>query len=211
MCSHLTIAANEENSDVLLFNDDQMNDIFQCTTIKTLFGIKLRHCWRWDDFSLLKAIVQAVGCPVSESLLEQYEKKLDSEMKLQKIYEFCEQESCNLPEGYEEMVAIINKSFCQITKEEYDKIKQFTSEHCRVKPYVLLPFKKVSSSSLLIVWSIPSTAVIHMTYMAATNTNNFINKSFVYLRISSSVIIDQRSCEVSYILSTKLYCYMLCL
>ena len=90
MCSHLTIAANKDDSDVLLFNDDQLCAISECTTIKTLFRIKLCHCWRWDDFSFLKAIVQAVGCPISESLLKQYVQKLDNTMKLQKIHEFCE-------------------------------------------------------------------------------------------------------------------------
>ena len=204
MCSHLTIEVHEENSDVLLFDDDQLCAISECTKIKTLFRTKLRHCWRWDDFSFLKAIVQAVGCPISDSLLKQYEQKLDSTMKLQKIHELCEQENCNLPEGYEEMVAIIsNKLFYQITKEDYDKIKQFTSEHCRVKPYVLLPFKRVSSSSLRIVWSIPSSAVSYMIYMATINVYSFINKSFVYLKISSTVIINQRSCDVSY---RSIYC-----
>ena len=198
ICSHLTIEENDETSDVLLFSDDQMDAICTCATVRTLFRTKLRHCWRWDDFSLLKAIVQAVGSLACESLLEQYEQKLDSKIKLQEIFDFCIQEDCSLPEGYEEMVAIIsNKLFYHITKEEYDKIKLFTSEHCRVKPYVLLPFKRLSSSSLLIVWSIPLTTVSYMTYMATTNVNSFIEKSFVYLKISSSVIIDQRSCDVS--------------
>ena len=198
MCSHLTIEVDEENSDVLLFNDDQLDAICKCGTVRTLFRTKLRHCWRWDDFSLLKAIVKAIGSLACESLLEQYEQKLDSRMKLQEIFDFCVQEAHSLPEGYEEMVAIIsNKLFYQITKEDYDKIKQFTSEHCRVKPYVLLPFKRVSLSSLRIVWSIPSTAVSYMIYMAIINVNNFTNKSFVYLKISSTVIIDQRSCDVS--------------
>ena len=198
MCSHLTIDVNEENSDVLLFNDDQLDAICKCGTVRILFRTKLRHCWRWDDFSLLKAIVQAVGSLACVSLLEQYEQKLDSKMKLQEIFDFCVQEVCSLPEGYEEMVAIIsNKLFYQITKEEYEKIKQFTSEHCRVKPYVLLPFKRVSSSSLLVVWPIPSTAVSYMIYMATTNVDSFMNKSFIYLKISTSVIIDQRSCDVS--------------
>ena len=100
------------------------------------------------------------------------------------------------------MVAIIsNKLFYQITKEDYDKIKQFMSEHCRVKPYVLLPFKGVWPSSHLIVWSVPSTS--YMIYMTNINVSNFINKSFVYLKISFTVIIDQKSCDVSY---GNIYC-----
>lgn len=194
MCPHLTVDVNEENSDVLLFNKDQLDAILKCATIRALFRTKLRHCWRWDDFSLLKKIVQAVGSVECESLLKQYEQKLDSKIKLTEIYDFCKQEDCNLPNGYEEMVAIIsNKNFYSITKEEYDEIKQFTSEHCRVKPYVLLPFKRISPSSLLIVWLIPSTAVHMIHVMATRNVNNFIKRSFVYLKISSSVIIDQRS------------------
>ena len=195
ICAHLTIEGNEENSDVLLFSGDQLEAIFECTTIRTLFNTRLRHCWRWDDFSLLKAIVQAIGSSACEALIKQYEQKLDCRMKLQEIYDCCcKQADHDLPEGYEEMVAIIsNKLFYSITKEEYDKLKQFTSKHCGVKPYVLLPFKRASSSSLLIVWSIPSTAVSYMILMATANVHNFINETFVYLKISSFVIIDQRS------------------
>ena len=198
MCSQLTIESDDENSDVLLFNDNQLGAILECNRISILLMTKLRHCWRWDDFSLLKAIVQTVGCPTCESLLEQYEQKLESKMKLQKIYNSYKQEDRDLPQGYEEMVAIIkNKDFYKITKEEYDKIKQFTSEHCGVKPYVLLPFTKVSSSSLLIVWLIPSTAAAFMIHIATAHVSRFIQESFVYLKISSRVIFDQRSRDVS--------------
>lgn len=199
ICCHLTIDINEENSDdTLLFTDDQLSAIRNCGTIRMLFRTKLRHCWRWDDFSFLKEIVQGVGSPECELLLKQYEQKLDTEMKLQEIYDSCEQEDRNLPEGYEEMVAIVsNKIFCRITKEEYDKMKMFTTKHCGVKPYVLPPFKRVSSSSLLIVWLIPSTAVGHMMFSAIVNVNNFIKESFVFLQIASEVLIDQRRCDVS--------------
>ena len=195
MCSQLTIESDEGNSNVLLFNAYQL---LGCDTIRTLFITELRRCWRWDDFSLLKAIVQTVGCPTCESLLKQYEQKLDSQMKLKEIYESCRQGDCDLPTEYEEMVAIIrNKQFHKITKEEYDKIKQFTSEHCGVKPYVLLPFTKASSSSLLIIWLIPSTAVPFTIHMATANINSFIKASFVYLKISSGIIFDERSGDVS--------------
>ena len=198
MCSLLTIESDEENSDVLLFSDNQISAILRCDTIRTLFTMKLRHCWRWDDFSLLKAIVQDVGCPTCELLLNQYEQKLDSQMKLKEIYESCVQGDHNLPEGYEKMVAIIkNKQFHKITKEEYDEIKQFTSEYCGVKPYVLPPFVKASSSSLLIMWLIPSTAVPVMIHTATVDVNIFVNKSFVFLKISSCIIFDERSDDVS--------------
>ena len=39
MCSHLTIAANKDDSDVLLFDDDQLCAISECTTIKTLLEL----------------------------------------------------------------------------------------------------------------------------------------------------------------------------
>lgn len=199
ICSHLTIEVDEENSEVLLFDDDQLGAICECATIGILFRTKLRHCWRWDDFSLLKKIIQKVGCPVCELLLKQYEQKLDSIMKLHEVYNFCKMENRDLPKGYEEMILILSdKLFYNITKQEYDRIKEFTSKHCGVKSYVLLPLKRVSSSSLLIVWSIPSTAVSYMIEMATENIYNFIKNSCVYFKISSTVIIDQRLCDVSY-------------
>ena len=117
-------------------------------------------------------------------------------MKLQDIYEQCLQDDQAIPTGYDEMVAIVlNKIFSCITKEEYDELKQFVAKHCRVKEYAIYPFYKMGESSLLLEWSIPSTAVSHIVEAATRNSFMFIINAFVYLRVSTKVIVDRRKTE----------------
>ena len=195
VCSCLTV--NKDPSG-LLFSEEQQEEINACGNIRTLFTTKLRYCWRWDDFTFLKDIVQSVDSDGHcKQLLDQYEEKLFIKMKLQDIYEYCQQQQENLPEGYHKMVAIVQgKIFSCVTIEEYRKLKDFVSQHCKVAPHVIL-LKKAGKSSLLLEWMVPLTAVPHMIEMATMNANVFITQSFVYLKISSTVIFDKRN-NVSY-------------
>ena len=193
MCAFLTV---NDNSDALLFNEDQHDNIKACNDINVLFTKHLRGCWRWDDFSLLKAIIQYLGSDKCEELLSQYESKICYKMKLQDIYEQCMRDNLAIPTGFDEMVAIVsNKIFSRITKEEYDELKQFVAKHLGVKEYVIYPFYKMGESSLLLEWSIPSTAVSHIVEAATRNSFMFIINAFVYLRVSTKVIVDRRKRE----------------
>ena len=191
MCSCLTV---KDDPNALLFNEEQQEAINACSNIRTLFTKDLRDCWRWDDYSFLKKIVQSSdSADHCEKLLDQYEKKIYSEIKLQQIYECCKEQKQDLPEGYHKMVAIVkNKVFFRITLEEYKELKEFISQHCKVEPYIISPFIEVGTGSLLLVWLVPSTAVSHMKDVATMNINAFITQNFIYLRISSTVIFDKR-------------------
>ena len=192
MCSYLTVKGDPS---ALLFNEDQQKAINACGNIRTLFRENLRHCWRWDDFSTLTTIVQSLDPPDHcMQLIHQYEKKLYSKMKLKDIHEYCKLESKDPPEGYYKMVAIVEKkSFLRITLEEYRQLKEFISQHCKVKPYVISPFTELGFGSLLLEWFVPSTAVPHMIELAAVNANIFIAQNFIFLKISSQVIFDKRN------------------
>jgi len=191
MCSYLPV---KDDPNALLFNEEQQEAIDACSKIRTIFTKNLRHCLRWDDFSLLTKIVQSLdSADHCVELIEQYEKKIYSEMKLQEIHDYCKQESKDLPKGYHKMVAIVqNKIFCRITLDEYKELKEFISQNCKVEPYVISPFTKASVSSLLLEWLVSSTAVSHMIEMATMNAAEFITQNFVYLKISSTVIFDKR-------------------
>ena len=192
MCSCLTI---KQDSGALFFNEEEQEAIDACSSIRRLFTKNLRDCWRWDDISFLKKIVLSLDpSDHCEQLLDQYEKKIYAQMKLWEIYKYCQQEKQSLPEGYHKMVAIIrDKIFSQITLEEYNKLKDFISEHCNVEPYVISPFIKADKSSLLLEWIVPSTAVPHMIEMATMNASAFVALNFIYLKISTTVILEKRN------------------
>jgi len=191
MCSFLTI---KDDPNTFLFDEDQREAIDACKSLRTLFKSNLRGCWRWDDFSFLKLIIQSLeSSDRCEEMLSQYEQKIDSKMKLQEIYDHCVQERQNIPDGYDKMVAIVqNKTYFRITKMEYDQLKEFISQHCGVKSYVIPPFHKAAKSSLVLEFIIPVTAVSHMVETATRNSVIFLENGFVYLRIAMTVIIDRR-------------------
>jgi len=191
VCSFLTI---KDDPGVLLFNEEQQEAIDACNNIRTLLTKNLRGCWRWDDFAMLKTLVQSLDCSEHcEMMLNQFEEKLDNQMKLQQIYEHCMQEKRDIPDGYNKMVAIVRgKIFSRITKEEYDTLKKFISSQLVVKSYVIPPFDKTISSSLVLEFFVPVTAISHMVETATRNMDNFVKESFVYLRISLTVIFDLR-------------------
>ena len=196
VCSCLTIKGDPS---ALLFNEEQQEAIDACGNIRLLFKKNLRHCFRWDDFSLLKTIVESLHSPHCIKLIDQFEKKVYSKMKLKEIHEHCKQESKDLPKGYHKMVAIVTKkSFFDITLEEYRELKEFILQNCKLESHAVSPFTDLSVGSLLLEWLVPSTAVSHMIEMATMNANVFITQNFMFLKISSTVIFDRRD-NVSFI------------
>ncbi|XP_065903310.1 uncharacterized protein [Dysidea avara] len=186
----------KDNSDVKMFNDSEVEGIYACNNISILLMIKLRHCYRWDDHSMLTVLMSSLNSKKCLKLLQLFETKVYSKIKLQQIQEHCLEESSKFPEGYHKMVAIIdNKIFSSITKEEYDELKQFISQYCGVDPYVMSPFSKASPfSSVVFEWFIPVSAATYMIEAAYSNVQNFKNGLFiVYLKISSTVIFDHRN------------------
>jgi len=191
MASTLTV---KDQSGVKMFSDSELEDIDACNNIKTLLIIKLRHCYRWDDHSILKILMSSLNAEKCIELLQNFQIKIDVKMKLQEMYEHCLKESSRFPEGYHKMVAIVgNKIFSSITKEEYDELKQFISQHCGIEPYVMSPFSKASPfSSMVLEWFIPHNAVSCMIEIAKNNLQRFTKGTFMYLKVSSTVIFDHR-------------------
>ena len=194
-CAYLTVRGDPH---VFLFNEEQREAIAACNNLRTLFTGHLRHCWRFDEFALLKRIIQSIDSDHCEEMLNQYEKKLSISIKLRDIHEYCKQEKQPIPAGYHKMVAIVeNKIYSRITKDEYDELKEFILKHCELEEHFLLPFSSAAPSSLILEWFVSVTAVSYMVKAATRNVDMFIMNGFVYLRISSHVIFDKRNNMVS--------------
>ena len=68
ICSNLTI----DDSDILLFNDEQLDKINKCTSFQQLFIILRRH-WSWKEYSILKSIITICGSTEAEAELDKFE------------------------------------------------------------------------------------------------------------------------------------------
>jgi len=193
ICGYLPISSSSSKQ---MFTSEQLKEIDSCSSIREIFR-QLRFHLRWDDHLILIAILDRLESEECEELLGKFKSKIDCQMKLEQIYkQFIEQRQ-EIPTGFLNMVAIVNKKYSRITKEEYDQLKCFISKHCGVEPYVLSPFVKMSSSSVLLEWIIPPTAVTHMVEMANKSKEFFIESSFLFIQISSTVILDNRQDEVT--------------
>lgn len=176
-----------------VFTDGQLEEIQACNSIYTLLVYKLRHCYRWDNFSMLTKLMSSIKSKRCLSLLKNFEVKVNSEIKLQQIYEYCKQKSFEFSTEYHKIVAIVDdKIFSEITIKEYEILKHFVSEQCGVEDYVISPVTKIAVSSLILEWYIPVTAVAHMIKIASSNKVNFIKNCFLYLKISSTLILECR-------------------
>ena len=187
ICAFLPISKNSEKP---MFTAEQLKEIDACSHIREIFR-QLRLYLRWDDHFILTAILDRLDYEECEELLGKFQSKIDCQIKLEDIFEKCRKRNQEVPKGFEKMVAIVNKKYSRITKEEYDQLKCFIVEHCGVESYVLSPFLNMSQSSLLLEWLVPSTAITHMVETATNNKHIFINKYFVFLQIATTVILDR--------------------
>ena len=192
ICGYLPIS---NNSNKPMFTGEQLEVIDACDNIRAIFR-ELRFHLRWDDHLILAAILNRLDSEECEELLGKFQSKIDCQMKLEQIFEECKKYKQEIPKGFTKMVAIVNKKYSRVTKEEYDQLKCFIAEHCGVESYVLSPFLYMSPSSLLLEWLVPSTAITHMVETATKHKQIFIKESFTFLQISTTVVLDYKT-EVS--------------
>ena len=69
ICSNLTI----HGSDELLFNNQQLAEINDCTSFRQLFTL-LRQHWNWKEYSILRMIIEMSESVEAKAHLEKYEK-----------------------------------------------------------------------------------------------------------------------------------------
>ena len=190
VASTLTI---QKTPKVHVFTDTKLKELQACNSVHTMLVYNLRHCYRWDDHSMLTVLILSINSKTCLNLLKKFEVKVNSKIKLKQIYEHCKHESAGFSEEYYKIVAIVDdKIFSEITHKEYEVLKHFVCEQCGVKDYVISPVAKIAISSLILEWYIPTTAVAHMIKIALSNKVNFTKKCFVYLKISSTLILDHR-------------------
>ena len=175
-----------------MFSSEQLEEIDACNNIQAIFR-QLRLHLRWDDHLILAAILNRLDSEECEELLGKFQSNIDCQMKLKQIFEEYKNQKQEVPKGFTKMVAIVNKRYSRITKEEYDQLKCFIAKHCGVESYVLSPFLNMSPSSLLLEWLVPSTAITHMVETATKNKQIFIKESFTFLQISTTVVLDYKN------------------
>ena len=114
----------QKDSKIHVFTDAQLKEIQACSSVHTMLVRDLRHCYRWDDHSMLTILMLSINSKTCLNILKKFEVKVNSKMKLQQIYEHCKQNSAKFSEEYHEIVAIVDdKIFSKITHKEYEILR----------------------------------------------------------------------------------------
>ena len=183
-CLDLTIS---DDSDVLLFNDEQLKKINKCKSFKQFFAL-LRQNWNWKEYCILEHIISQSESKEAKDELEKYEKMMSSYFGLQLIADnFTPNE---LPDEYIKMTIIVEKPYKELTLQNFFELRDFIFNQMDVKPYIAHPFIKFLFSSLHLEWYVLQQAVPHMIQMSYKNIEKLKEYSIVHIKIGEETILD---------------------
>ena len=183
-CLDLTIS---DNSDVLLFNNDQLKKIKECTSFRELFEL-LRQHWNWKEYCILEHIISQSESKEAKDELEKYKKAMSSYCGLQLVADnFSPNE---LPVEYVKMAIIVEKPYKELTLEQFVELRDFIFKQMDVRPYIAHPFIKFLYSSLHMEWYILQQAVPHIIKMSFKNIKRLKEYSIVHIQIGEETVLD---------------------
>ena len=184
LCSNLTVS---DNSDVLLFNDEQLVRINRCSSFQELFMI-LRKYWNWKEYSILKTIITICDSEEAEVELDKFEKLMSSYCGMKLISD--KYSPNELPENYVKLCITVDKPYKSLTLQDFVELRTFIFKYLDVQKYIALPFIKFLFSSLHLEWYIPMQAVSHIVKAVHQSNKIFIQKSIILIEIGDKSILD---------------------
>lgn len=183
VCLHLTTSQNTP-----ILSEEETQNIQTCDSMFDIFAI-LRPHWNYSNHRLLYTIIKRVNAPKAIDMLENFKAKIDYQMKLKDIAEYHRENKRPLPHGYYTMTAIVNQDYSDITLEDRLKIENFITETLDI---IQPSIDVTESQSIKMVWYIPAIAKDSLCSKAFQCKEAFMLQSFLFLKISNTVIFDIR-------------------
>ena len=183
-CSNLTIS---NNSNELLFSDEQLQKIKACLSFSELF-IMLRKHWSWKDYSILMHIISISGLQKAKDEENLFETRMGSYQGMKIISESISPD--DISPDYIRLSIIINKPYRELSLQHFAELHKFIFSNLDVKRYIALPFIKFLFCSLHLEWFVLKRAAAHMIKMAKLNEEVFVSNSVVFIQIDQSVVLD---------------------
>ena len=200
LCRNLTIS---DSSDELLFNDEQLQMINVCSTFSELFVILRKH-WSYSDYSILKEIITGTHLKEAKDELQLFKTRMASYEGMKILSENIPPEAISLE--YIRLRVIIDKSYHELTLEDFTKLRDFIFKYLDIKHYTALPHIKFLFSSLCLEWYVLKKAAAHMIKMAKRNEEIFMNNSVVFIQVDQSVILDSTTKDKKRLPMVSVYC-----
>ena len=187
LCSNLTIS---NNSDELLFSDEQLHNINTCTKFSELFRILRKH-WSWKDYSILTHIISNTGLEEARDEAELFKKTMASYQGMKIISENISPNS--IPQDYIRLSIIIDKPYRELSLQNFTELQEFIFSNLDVKQYIALPFIRFLFCSLHLEWYVLKKAAAHMIKMAKLNEEVFVRNSVVFIQVDQFVVLDSKA------------------
>ena len=181
-CSSLKIS---DDSDELLFNDKQLEQIDWCKTFRDFFT-QLRQHWSWDEYSILQHIIELAESEQSEKELTKYKEFMAAKIGMEIIFDILPE----LPHDAIKLSITVDKPYSRLTVQEYKELKVFIFDTLQVQKYVSYPFIKVLFSSVHLDWYFPVQAADHMIKIASVKRDVLVQESIVFMKIKDKVIVN---------------------
>ena len=191
LCSNLTIS---DNFDKLLFNDTELQKIDACSTFSELFAI-LRNRWSYTNYSILSEIITITDLKEAKEELQLFKTRMASYEGMKILSQHIPPEAIS-PE-YIRLKVIIDKSYRQLTLEDFTKLRDFIFEYLDIKHYTALPHIKFLYSSLHLEWYVIKKAAPYMIKMAKQNEKIFMSNFVVFIQVDQSVVLDSATKDTS--------------
>ena len=184
LCCNLTIG---DNSDVLLFSDEQLTKVNECTSFQQLFTILRKH-WNWKEYSILKGIIAECGSQEARDELQKFEKLMGSYFGMKLISDKYSPDE--LPVNYVKLCITIDQPYKNLTLQDFNELRAFIFKHLDVQKYIALPFIKFLFSSLHLEWYIPLQTVSHIIKAVNKNRKVLIENCIVLIRVGEKIALN---------------------
>ena len=176
-----------DSSNDSIFSAQKIDKIKECGSFKQLIEI-ISEYTSWDEHSILTHIALECESDKGQEEIEKFDKKLGMYEGLKMIA--CESSKQSFSEDFIKLCIIINKPYKSVTMKEYENVKAFICSNLKIIPSVISSFFMMLYHSLHIEWLVTVQAVSHMIKIAHQNKDLFIKEKFVYMQISSEVVIN---------------------
>jgi len=185
-CSTLHIS---DNSDQLLFDDEQLKTINNCSSFQELFfASQLRHHWDWAEYSILEHIIDLSKSKEAEDEFQRFGEFMASKRGMEIISDTVSIQ--NLPPKVKRLSVILNRPYAKLTAEQYLEIKNFIFATLDVEKYISYPYISFLFSSLRLEWYIPVLAADHIIKMARLHENELLSQFVTFVSIGDDIVLN---------------------
>ena len=186
----------------LVLSQEDKDKVSSSTSFTDVKNVMDSH-WNWSSHRFLYMIIKKLKSDESLKKLKTFDKKIDTQMKLETVHKNLQSKTTQSSD-YCKMIAVLNcqKDYSEVTLEEGSDIDEFVFEYLGTfgaplsKVYQFTP--ETTNTYIEMEWNVSAAAVDALCTDATRHKDEFLKKSFLFLKIGNFTVISHLPCEVSF-------------